>query len=71
MGGVVMSLYEIIETDEGLAVAEMQPGIAPEELAVSRGGVLVDEGPYQTYDEACDAMLAIQLEEAEDEDVLP
>jgi hypothetical protein len=61
-----MLQYEIIETDEGLAVAEMSPRVTPDEEAAARGGVLIDPGPYRTFDDACDAMVALQAEE-EDE----
>lgn len=66
-----MLLYEIIETDEGLAVAEVPPGNTPEDVAASRGGLLVDPGPYTTYEDAYDAMLAIQKEDEEDEGPQP
>ncbi len=60
--------YTIIETDAGLTVAELKQGQTPEEAAERAGGLLVDPGPYKTYDDACEAMLAIK-EEEEEEDV--
>jgi hypothetical protein len=36
-----MSLYQIIETDDGLAVAETQPGATPEEVAAAKGALLI------------------------------
>ena len=65
-----MLLYEIIETDEGLAVAEIPPGATPEDVAAKRGGLLIDPGPYKTFEDAYDAMLVIQ-EEEEEEDLQP
>jgi hypothetical protein len=62
-----MLLYQVIETDDGLVVAESQPGTTPEEVAVARGGILMDPGPYTTFDDAYDAMLALQKEQEEDE----
>jgi hypothetical protein len=62
-----MFLYEIIETDGGLTVAEREPGVPPEALAERRGGALVDPGPYKTYEEAYDAILALQSEEDEED----
>jgi hypothetical protein len=62
-----MLLYQIIETDEGLAVAESQPGVTPDEVAAARGGILIDPGPYRTFDDAYDAMQALQEEEEEEE----
>jgi hypothetical protein len=60
-----MPLYAIIEIDEGLTVLEMRPDVTPEEEAVSQGGTVVDPGPYLTYDEAYDAMLALQADDEE------
>ncbi len=62
-----MTLYAIIETDAGLTVAEMGRGTYPEEEAARHGGVLVDPGPYPTYEDAYDAMLAL-ADEDDDED---
>ncbi len=63
-----MLLYEIIETDEGLAVAEMHPGVSPDEVAAAQRAVLIDPGPYRTFDDAYDAMVALQSEEEEDDE---
>lgn len=59
-------LYEIIETEEGLTVAEVQPGIMPEEVATLQGGILIDPGPYKSFEDAYDAILALQEEEDEE-----
>jgi hypothetical protein len=61
--------YAIIETDEGLTVAEIQPGTTPEVAAERQGGVVVDAGPYPDYEDACEAMYALAIEE-EEEDVM-
>jgi hypothetical protein len=58
-----MSHYQIIETDAGLTVTEQEPNVPPEVVAEQRGGVLVDPGPYKTFDDAYDAILALQREE--------
>ncbi len=63
-----MALYQIIETDDGLTVAEVQAEAVPEEGAVVQRGVVVDPGPYKTYEDAYDAVLALKQEE-EDEDL--
>jgi hypothetical protein len=57
-----MVQYEIIETYDGLVVAEI-PG---SEEAVRRGDV-VDPGPYPSFDDAYEAMMALKLEEEDDE----
>jgi len=35
--------------------------------ALKYGGVVVDPGPYQSYDEACDAMMGLKFEEEDDD----
>lgn len=59
--------YAIIETDAGMAVAELPPGVMAEDAAISRGGVVVDPGPFENYEEAYDAMLALEDEDDEEE----
>jgi hypothetical protein len=61
-----MVQFAIIELDDGLKVIELQPGQAPEDAAAGEGGVLVDPGPYRTFEEADDALRELQ-EEEEDE----
>ncbi len=60
-----MISFAIIEVADGLMVVEVQPGERPEDVAVGRGGVLVDPGPYATMEEANDALMEL---EGEDED---
>ena len=61
-----MSWFMIVETDRGLTVTNVPPNSSAEETAVRSGGVVVDAGPYPAYDEAYDAMQA--LDESEDDD---
>ncbi len=61
-----MTLYQIIETDAGLTVSEMEPDVLPEVAAERSGGTIVDPGPYHTYDDAYDAMLALADEDEEE-----
>jgi hypothetical protein len=61
-----MSQYELIETDEGLTVAEIMPGFTPEEAASRRGGDLIDPGPYDNYEDACEALTVLKLDEDEE-----
>ncbi|MCC6123458.1 MAG: hypothetical protein IT426_00700 [Pirellulales bacterium] len=63
-----MLQYELIETYEGLTVAEIIPGLAPEEAASRRQGLLIDPGPYDTYEDAYDALMALKLDEEEELD---
>jgi hypothetical protein len=57
----------IIETESGLIVAQREPDVSPEDAATKHGGLLIDPGPYPTYDEAYDALLAIRLDEADED----
>ncbi len=61
-----MAPFAIIEVDDGLTVTELGSNESPEDAALSRGGVVVDPGPYHSYHEACDALLALE-DESEDE----
>ena len=61
-----MLQYQIIETDEGLTVAERKPGVSADDVAEQHRGLLIDAGPYKTYEEAYDAILALQREEDEE-----
>jgi len=61
-------MYAIVETDSGLTVAEMKPGMSPEDAAARYGGAVVDPSPYPTYEEACDAVLTLKEDGEEDDD---
>ncbi len=63
-----MVLYEIVETDEGLTVAEFDQGTMPEDAAARVGGTVVDPGPIESYGEAYDALLSLAEAEEEDEE---
>ena len=64
-----MHEYAIIETDAGLTVTELRGGESPEQAAERERGLLVDAGPYKTYEDACEAIDAIKEEEEEEEGV--
>jgi hypothetical protein len=59
--------YAIIENDAGLTVAEMKAGESPEQTAERAAGLLVDPGPYKSYQDAYDALVAIEDEDDEDD----
>jgi hypothetical protein len=61
-----MLLYEIIETDGGLTIVERDADSRAEEVADRRGAALLDYGPFKSYDDAYDAILALQDEEDEE-----
>lgn len=53
--------FIIIENDQGLVVIQVPVGKRAEHLAVENGGVIVDPGPYKTFDDAYDAMQLIPI----------
>lgn len=62
-----MAAFCIIETDDGWTIVEQAEGATAEAAAESHGGVLIDAGPYASYDDAYDALLAAQQELLDDE----
>jgi hypothetical protein len=63
-----MLRYELIETDEGLTVIEITPGVTPEDAARQHGGLVIDPGPFTSYEDAYEALLALKFDD-EDEDL--
>ena len=61
-----MVSFAIIEVEDGLTIVEVQPNEKPADVAVKHGGLLVDPRPYPSYEEANEALIALQAEE-EDE----
>jgi len=57
--------FAIIELEDGLTVVELQPGQSAEDAAASRGGILIDPGPYSSYEEACDALSDLEYADEE------
>ncbi len=60
-----MESFAIIEVDNGLTVANVHPDQSAEDAARAQGGIVVDPGPFPSYDEAYDALLNLQLTEEE------
>ncbi|HID74401.1 MAG TPA: hypothetical protein EYP56_00195 [Planctomycetaceae bacterium] len=58
-----MVLFAIIETEAGLTVAETGPDGRAEEAAARHGGIVVDPGPYKSYEDAYEALLALECDE--------
>ena len=61
-------MYIIIETESGLTIQRQPEGMTADQVAAQCGGILADEGPYHSYEDASDAMLALEqdyFEEAE------
>jgi hypothetical protein len=57
-----MIRFAIIELDDGLTIATVQPGQTLEEVAVSQGGALADPETYATYEDAYDALCEFEGE---------
>jgi hypothetical protein len=60
-----MLTYIIIELEDGLTAVELPIGRLPEDVAADHGGVLIDEGPFASLEEAEDAI--DYLDEVEEE----
>ena len=55
-------MYIIIETGDGLTVQRQPEGMTANQVAADCGGILADEGPYHSYEDANDAMLILEQE---------
>ena len=60
-----MTSFAIIELEDGWAVVTVHPGQTPEEAAIEAHGILIDPGPYTTYEDAYDVIC--EMEDAEEE----
>ena len=60
--------FLILETDDGLTVVDRRDDETAEDAALRHGGVVIDPGPFDTLDDAQDALLL--LGEGEDDDEL-
>ena len=60
-----MNLFAIIETENGMTIVEYQPTDDVAAVAEANGGVLVDPGPYKTFDEAYDELLNLEPDNEE------
>ncbi|NND96323.1 MAG: hypothetical protein HKN47_03215 [Pirellulaceae bacterium] len=54
-----MMYYIVIETEDGLMVAEVPENKSAEVVASAARGVIIDPGPYHSHEDAYDAMLAV------------
>ena len=59
--------YFIIETEDGWTIAEIQTNRSAEEVAAELGAAVIDPGPYDSYEEASDALVSLQDELGEDD----
>jgi hypothetical protein len=64
-----MLRYELIETNDGLTVIEIPTGATAEEAARQQAGLVVDPGPFASYEDAYEALMALKLDEDEEEEL--
>lgn len=57
--------YCIVETDDGWTIAEMSSECTAAETAGQMGATVIDPGPYDSFEEANDALVSMQGELAE------
>ena len=53
-------MFIIIETEDGLTIEPQPRGWTVEDVAAKHHGTVADEGPYASFEEASDALLALQ-----------
>lgn len=53
--GAIMPYFAIAEVDDGYTIIELAADENAEDAAARQGGTLVDAGPYDSYERACDA----------------
>jgi hypothetical protein len=57
--------YCIIETEGGWTIAEISGDQTAEKVAAQVGGAAIDPGPYDSYEDASDALVSLQGDLAE------
>ena len=58
--------YCIIETEDGWTIAEMPTNCTAAEVAKEFGATVIDPGPYDSYEDAGDALVSLQDELGDD-----
>ncbi len=59
----MIGFFAIAEIEDGLTVIQVTPGQSPEDAALVEGGVLIDPGPYDSYEEANEALDQLEVED--------
>lgn len=57
-----MTLYCIVETEDGHTIAQRREKESAVAAAERLGGTVVDPGPYASYEEAQEALIALEQE---------
>ena len=55
--------FAIIEVEDGLTIMQVAPGQSPDDAALAEGGELIDPGPYDSYEEANEALDQLEMED--------
>ena len=58
--------YCILETEDGWAITEVPANLTAGEVALETGAAVIDPGPYDSYEEASEALASLQSELGED-----
>lgn len=61
-----MRSFAIIEVEDGMTVVPIEPGRTAEDAAAEQGGVLIDPGPFDSYEAAYDALEELQGDDDEE-----
>jgi hypothetical protein len=64
------AMYIIIETEDGLTIQHQPEGMTAHQVAAECGGILADEGPYHSYEDASDALLILEQEYFEESEAV-
>jgi hypothetical protein len=52
--------FFIAELEDGYTVLELPDGMDANDVAADAGGVVVDEGPFASFEDANDALVALE-----------
>lgn len=66
-----MVYFAIIETEDGMMVVECPVGSDLAVVAEANKGVVIDPGPFDSYEHAYDALLNLAAEEDDEQDTSP
>ena len=55
-----MNYFVIVETSDGFTIGSVGNGQTPESVAKELGGVLIDPGPYDSFQQAQDVVLTLE-----------
>ncbi len=55
-----MKYFVIVETEDGFTIGTVTNGSTPESVAKDHGGVLIDPGPYESFQHAQEVVLTLE-----------